>query len=387
MRRWLWAAAVLLSVAQAAAQGKPADKPAGKDKKDEKKGAGLMEEGASDPSATETLDEGPFVPTGKTGKLKEDTTSVEEKKEIEKLRQRKPLLIFGEALIGIGKGIVTGPADQDLTGKATAYTFMLGGSYDFSQDFTAGLRAPWTTASVEVKVGAGTDTKKQATQAFGAPELFAEYRAEAGPVLRVPLHFSVGIPITQGDPDPTSVADDSNAKKAQSAVQAIADAANGWKDGELYQPGRLPIALRGGIDYERRRYHLAAWEKIILLPKVRGDVSNPDNFFTNGAASVGTVKMNSFAIRSVTALGALYEVVEDKAFLALDLWGAWNLIPTTEFASNSDAASRGRFQLVFEPKLGGTFGPVTPSVGFVLPAGGPFDNEMHGIRVHVDAAF
>jgi hypothetical protein len=378
MRHGLCAAAVVLMVAaQASAQGK-------KDKKDpkaeeKKPGAGMMEETGADPAAGETLDEGPFAPSGKTGKLKEEKESVEEKAAVQKRRAKKPFLIFGEVLIGFGKAPFEGigPDGPATTGKGTVYGLTLGGGYDFSSSFTAGLRAA-ASNGVEEQLGGANKGENQATFALGAPELFAEYRVEAGALTRIPLRFGVGIPVAMGQPDPTSQETD---KQAQYRVQLLADAASGWRDGELYQPGRLPITLRGGVDHERTRFSVYAYEKLVLLPKVKGEITDPDGI------PGGTYELSSFAVRSVTAAGMTYDIVADKAFLGLDLWGAWDLVEPLSFTSASGAEGRGTFQFALEPRAGGRFGIATPSLGFIVPIGGPLENEMHAFRLHCDISF
>ena len=66
-------------------------------------------------------------------------------------------------------------------------------------NISAGLRIPITTATVKQPNG-----KNLSSTAFGAPELFAEYRLALSPLTSIPLTFGVGIPVAQGTPDQTS---------------------------------------------------------------------------------------------------------------------------------------------------------------------------------------
>ena len=85
---------------------------------------------------------------------------------------------------------IAGPGNDDTTGDATGFVLMAGGSYDFSPKFTLGLRVPWTTASFDERVGE-PGTSGLGANAFGSPELMAEYRVALGKRTDLPIGLGV----------------------------------------------------------------------------------------------------------------------------------------------------------------------------------------------------
>ena len=366
------AVSLILLASSAAAQKKP---KAGK-KEPEKPGVSMASTGA-DPAESEKSDDGPFAPEGKTGELAEKQEQGEEVKEVEKGRARDKIVVFGEVLIGFGKVVLPSPT-HEATRKGTSVTLMAGGTYDFSPALTAGLRVPWTTATIKQP-----NQQNLGSQALGAPEIFGEYRVSLNKLTSVPITFGLGVPVAQGNPDLTSKSSD-GAGVAQDEVNRMADAASGWKDSELFQPKRLPIVVGAGIRHERRAFELHAHAKFVLLPALNTDVKNP-----NDPDGAGTYKINGFALREVTSLGGSYNFLDDPVVYAgLDFALVWSAIHTVEFESSQNATPPSRLQAVLEPRVGARFGIVSPSVSYVAPPGGRLGEAgVGGIRLHVDVAF
>jgi hypothetical protein len=66
----------------------------------------------------------------------------------------------------------------------------------------------------------------------------------------------------------------------------------------------------------------------------------------------------------------------------------YNAVNALEYTSPSGAAGPTRFQVVFEPRVGGRFGKVSPSLGYVFPIGGRLaDASISGLELHCDIAF
>jgi hypothetical protein len=387
-RVWGTAAVVLLvaSTALAAKKDKKKAPP-----EPEHKG-GLMEEGGKDPAETETLEEGAFAPgktyvpederegavdeygepipqTAKPKKKKRGEPEEEPKKEEPRRPPRKTIGVFGEALIGFGKVPLPGPGNQE-GGSGTSFGFLVGGHYDLSTSFRLLLRVPWTTISVD-----GTSSA-----AFGNPELGGRLRlTEPGAPTEWSVKVGVGIPIAQGQPDPTASGTEASAKN-QAYAQRLADGANGWHDPELYAMDRLPISASLLFSHRSGGLRLGADLKAVLLPAIGGGpIASP-----TPPVGGGSYEKNNFALDTVLGGTAAYEVIQ-RGYIALAAWAVYRVIEPIEY--NSSATSETRFQFVLEPKILAQFGPVVPSIGFVLPLGGQLGGNVTGLRLHVDVVF
>jgi hypothetical protein len=344
---------------------------------DAKPGAGMMD--SNDPADKETVDDGPFAPKHKSeeveAKEKAETQAEEHHEDIRR-KPRDKTGIFGNVLIGFGKPVEPGVgADDNITNKGTSATFMVGGHYDVSPDFTLGLRIPWTTAS-QRQID-GTDAS---SQALGTPELMGEYRVVLSPRTNLPIDFGLGIPVAQGNYDTIGGAP----QYRQAIVNDFADAASGFRDGELFGPKRLPLIVGVGIDYERKELSLHAATKFVAGFKVGGklDFGSTDQTF-------GDYELKSVTFRNVTSAGIGYQVLPKPALsLALDSWVATNAVNAVEFHSNAGATSPSRVQVVVEPRVAARFGKIAPSVGYIFPLGGRLaDNHTTGLELHCDVAF
>jgi hypothetical protein len=350
-----------------------------KSAEDAKAGASTMD--SNDPAAKETSDEGPFAPKHKSeeaeAKDKEKTEGeATEHVDTVKRRPRDKLGVFGNVVIGFGKPVEPGPGkdDNDLN-KGTSFTFMVGGHYDVSPQFSLGLRIPWTTANERQ-----LDGSHASSQALGAPELMGEYRVVLSPRTDLPIDFGLGVPVAQGNYNNTVGA----AQYRQSLVNDFADAASGFRDGELFGPKRLPLILGIGIDYQRKELSLHAATKFVAGFKVGGALD-----YGSTDANVGTYELKSVTFRNVTSAGIGYQFLAKPALtLALDSWIATNAINAVEFKSNAGATGPSRVQLVVEPRFSARFGKLTPSLGYIFPLGGRLaDNHTSGLELHCDVAF
>jgi hypothetical protein len=311
-------------------------------------------------------------------KAARDDEADEEKAEVRRAA-RKKLQLFGEAVIGWGAAPVQGAGNDETTGDASGFVLMVGGSYDLSPKLTLGLRVPWTTADFDNRFFQA-NTPGLSAQALGSPELMVEYRVSLGPRTDLPVGLGVGIPVAQGDPDIGSL---DTAGHQQLAVNLFADAVTGWRDGELFMPKRLPIVPFVGITYEGERLDLRAYTKLVLGVNLGQEIT------TQKPDWRGTYEISGMALRSVTGGGAAYWFLEKPRLSAgLDAWAVINAIEPLEFTSSEGAAGPSAFQFVVEPRLAAMFGPVRPSVGYVLPLGGRLsDSGAQGIRLRVDIGF
>jgi hypothetical protein len=290
--------------------------------------------------------------------------------EVTKTRARDNVGVFGNVLFGFGKAPEPGPAANITTGQTTSATFMVGGHYDLSPEFTLALRLPWTVGSARQ-----IDGSHATSTALGTPELLAEYRVTLSPFTRLPLFVGLGVPVAQGNYDTAD-------SVRQTQLNDVADAASGYRDPELFGPKRLPIIVGGGIDYERKALSLHAATKFVAGVKVGGKLGNSRD-------ASGVYELKSVSFRNVTAGGIAYRVLEKpQLFVALDSWFAISAINPVEYESDQGAAKPTRFQMVFEPRVGARFGKITPSVGYIFPIGGRLaDSSVSGLELHCDVAF
>ena len=363
------AVSLVFAASPALAQKKGKDEK----KKDDKPSAAAT---WSDPVESEKSDkDAPFAEkTESDGEPKEKPESKRGKNAPDKGRTRDKIDIFGQIVIGFGKMPENNPAFSASVEKATAIGFQVGGRYDITPAFSGGLRIPITTATVRQLNG-----KSLGVTAFGAPELMGEYRVSLSKLTTVPIGFGVGIPVAQGNPDSTDDGDTAGRNKA--VVNGVADAALGWRDGELFQPKRIPIIVGAGIRHERRDWEAHADAKFVLMPAINTDVANPVYQMDDG-----TYKANAFAMREVTAIGATYNFLDSPIFWGgLDFSLVINPIQTFDFDPNADVNKPSIFQAVLEPRVGARFKRFEPSLGYIAPLGGRLsDADVGGVRLHLD---
>ena len=287
-----------------------------------------------------------------------------------KSRERDKFGLFANVLVGFGKAPIPGPTTDETTGSTTSGTFMVGGYYDLSPEFTLGARLPWTVGSQRQP-----DGDRATVSALGALELMGEYRVTLSPFTRLPIFFGVGVPTAQGNYNEAS-----SLQKAY--LNMMADAASGYRDGELFGPKRLPLIAGVGIDYQRRALSLRAATKFVLGVKVGGELGNTQD-------PAGTYELKSVTFRNVTSAGIAYQFLDrPKLFGALDSWVAYNAINAVEFNSIAGATPPTRFQVVFEPRIGARFGKIAPSIGYIFPIGGRLaDSSTTGLELHCDFGF
>jgi hypothetical protein len=292
--------------------------------------------------------------------------------EVKKRRARAKVGVFADLLVGFGRAPMPGTGADRTTGNTTSGTFMAGGYYDLSPEFTLGARLPWTVGSQRQPDGGNATVS-----ALGALELMGEYRVTLSPFTLLPIFFGLGVPTAQGSYD---ALDQSGVQRT--GLNAMADAAAGYRDPELFGPHRLPLIAGVGIDYQRKALSLRAATKIVLGIKVGGALANVSDTYS-------TYELKSVTFRNVTSAGISYDFLDrPKLFGAFDAWLAYNAINAVEFTSKMGATPPTRFQVVAEPRLGARFGKVAPSIGYIFPIGGRLaDSSTSGLELHCDFAF
>lgn len=374
MRSTTFACAVLSLVfvtSAAVAQKKP---------KGEKKADGPSASATwTDPVENEKSDKGPFTP--KTDGDEKAPVEVKPRSAPDKGRKRDKLQAFGQIIFGWGRAPTNTPS-YGAGDKGTAIGFQVGGRYDVSPQLSAGLRIPFTYAVVQ------NNGKNLQSTLFGAPELMGEYRLSLSRLTTVPILFGVGIPVAQGNPAYVSSTGTDTTGQQHAYVQMLADATSGWRDSELFQPKHLPIVLGAGIHHEPTDWEAHADAKFVLLPALSTKVDTPDS---KDPAYPGKYKINGFAMREVTTLGASYNFLDEPMhmYAGLDLAVIWTPLQTFVFDSaNGNSGRPTTVQAVLEPRIGARFGRVAPSLGYIAPLGGRLgDAGDGGVRLRVDAFF
>ncbi|HKO49018.1 MAG TPA: hypothetical protein VJV79_14905 [Polyangiaceae bacterium] len=292
--------------------------------------------------------------------------------EVKNRRARDKFGLFADVLVGFGRAPIPDPTADDTTGRTTSGTFMVGGYYDLSPQFTLGARLPWTVGSARQPDGGNVTVA-----ALGSLQLMGEYRVALNPFTLLPIFFGLGVPTAQGNYNTES-------GLRQTYLNMMADAASGYRDPELFGPKRLPLIVGVGIDYQRKALSLRAATKIVVGVKLGGELG-----VTQDPDAAGTYELKPVAVRNVTSAGVAYEFLSrPRVYGALDAWLAYSAINAWEFKSTAGAAPPTRLQFVFEPRIGARFGKISPSIGYIFPIGGRLaDSSTSGLALHCDFGF
>jgi hypothetical protein len=124
--------------------------------------------------------------------------------------------------------------------------------------------------------------------------------------------------------------------------------------------------------------------KFVLLPALSTKVNRADD-----PSNTGTYKLNAFAMREITSLGASYNFL-DKPLLygALDVAFVWTPLQAFKFTSTQNVTEPSSLQAILEPKVGARFGAVSPSISYMAPLGGRLGHTgIGGLRLNVTANF
>jgi len=328
---------------------------------------------SNDLAYKEKSDAGPFAPKSQAVKAEEQAKKGEGPLSSTRNKPRKPLNLGTDFLIGFGKAPIPGPGNT-TTNDTTGLAFTVGGTYDVSPKISLGLVIPWATSGVHTQENPSTSQS-----VFGSPLLLGEYHTPFGRLSDLTAFVGIGLPLGQGDLDPTKT----DTKKSQQGQAArFADASYGYRSGEYFMPRTIPFVP--GIKLAMYRGRLEAHGSTkLLLAFNQGNIQRPN------LLGSGTIEKKSVAFRSVTELGATYEILDKGLlFAGLDAWMAILGSDPVEFSSAIDAKGPSPVQLGVEPRIGTTLGPITPTVGYLLPVGGRLsDAGISGLRLGATAAF
>ncbi|MBM4361170.1 MAG: hypothetical protein FJ104_00700 [Deltaproteobacteria bacterium] len=388
----LAAVALLVAAPFASAAGKKKAEPAKPE--EPARSAGMMEGSGKDPATTEGLDDdGAFVPGRK--KTRAAAQGIEEgdeapseqsaeasprneqtdRSERDKPKpaakpRRKTAGVFVDGVAGFGGAPLPGPSNPGLQ-STTTLALIAGGHFDVAPDLRIAVRLPWTTTSAEVE---GEDSR--AVSALGNPELTARLRFASTDETEWSARLGIGIPVAQGSADITAV--QSPGARDAGFAQRLGDAATLRSNPELYAPETLPVTPGVGVSHRAGAFRAAGDLKVAFLPALGGRVQEPD-------AGNGTYSLSKLGMFGVLGGSASYEVVR-RTHVALAAWATYAIAEQLDYAS--DATSPSGLQLALEPRVLAQFGRVLPSLGLLVPLGGPLaDAGMIGVRARVDVVF
>lgn len=287
-----------------------------------------------------------------------------------------PVVLDFDMFFGFGNVPILGPG-AIYTRDAFVFAPKLSARWNISRAFWLGVQVPWSTDSVSQ--GEGKDS--QASQAWGAPQIQGQYNFGDEDAFGGGVRIGVGIPIAQGNADPTQL--DTTAA-AQNVVQELADAANGWIHPELYTPNRLPLSVSGAVAYRKPAYDAFAWSKMTVLFNTGSALHDPAK-----EGETGTYDLHSVGLRSVTQLGARYWFLDDYSagFRANFIY---NIVRPIDFDSTA-ATAPSRFQFSVMPELRARFdvgsAELNPFLGFMIPAGGQLGGHIWSVYAGTRALF
>jgi hypothetical protein len=229
--------------------------------------------------------------------------------------------------------------------KFTAYSLLFGGELRLG-DFAAGVRLPLTSATTTPDAD---PSRKQSQTALGNVEIAGAYFLHPAEHMALPIELAFALPTAAGDPSGDAV------KQQVYVVQQTAAATRGFEDNALFMPKHLGVIPKVGLEYERDRFAFEAFEKFELL-------------FKAGALGSDAVEAKSLGAASITGVKGSYEVFKRRAWVGLRAWAAYEI--AAPYESKLPSTDESKFQMVFEPQIGGRIGPVVPVIGLMLPAGG-----------------
>ena len=349
-------------------------------KKKQKEPAGPSLAEGADPVDEETSDDGRFAPKGKTGKLKSKTKKKQKEEKIEEI-PRKKINVFAD-ILGVW-GTPPEPDAQPIYDKnesVTAFGFVLGGTYDISPETSLGLRIPFSRATFKDTMRMYTIPLDGSSNALGNIELIGQYRIKLSPGEFVPIDFGVGLPVAQGDPDPTST---NHPAAAQAMTNRTMDAGTGWHDSELYYVGRVPVKVGAGYLLQRPTWNLHGGTKFVAAPKIRGALEIEGDLPQPNEADVREFKYNAVAVRNITEIGAGWNPWAGL-WIGLDTWIGIDIID--EIERISDATPPSALNWVLEPGLGYDLEFLKLNLSYIKPIGGRLE-DIQGARLTAEMGF
>lgn len=270
------------------------------------------------------------------------SVGVEQDRERREARRQHRAAMGLEAQMGLSRSPYPSPQENQVSGLLT--TFRLQAAAALSDQIALELRVALAVAGVDLPAGG-----VRPNSAWAHPELAAVGGIHDAPssVLQVRLGLAV----------PFGTADDASLSRRpfqnQSLVLAAAQA--GWRDRELFAPGRMALTPAFLARGQRGLLSAFALLKVPLMLAVKRDT----------ATTEPRVRVSSLA--ASVALGAGASLSFGRVNAGLASWVVLDLVPAAEVLGRRD--SRAALSLVPEVKMRLTEGLVVATNATVFLAG------------------
>jgi hypothetical protein len=248
---------------------------------------------------------------------------------------------------------------QDQT-PSDVQSFIVKGSAEVAEHVEVGFRLPFTFASFSPEGSAS-----RSATSLGNLELEGEYSVPLGRDLKLLAALGVALPTAQGQEVPEGLANLPASLANESAydrwsLSRAAAFARGYEDNALFEPQRLGLVPKLGLNYSAHGLSIEPYVKVENL------------------IGTSTLLDTSYVGELVGALRVGYQV-HRRIEVALRGW------VNVGFAGTADDKVTAA---ALEPQVLFRFGPVRPYAGVIIPlAGPPHDNGFFGVRLGLSASF
>ena len=329
---------------------------------------------------------GRFLPSGKTGSLKEAQEDEEEEKRDEAAAALPPPPP-GSAYLdtGLGFGTIVMPnTNANDTEVSPVASFIIGASYRVAKIWNLSLRVPVSSAltngpSNPHRSGA-RDRDEYRQIAMGGVEIGVQPEFALKRYLKLPVGLALTMPSAQGD---IYAKYTERGDVALANVNYAAMASWGWFDRAMFAPGRFGITPSVGARYHRKvgpgMLHARADTKVEIMIRALGEDIEKDEGDELPA-------INTVAVNWGLKLGGDYHLFDGLLQPGLDLWIASGTALVSE-----ESYTDGGTKAFLEPRVGSRF-PLNKTesfglegkLGFMIPLGGSYGGNRQNLSaVHL----
>ena len=317
--------------------------------------------------------EGKYVPTGKTGALKEDEADSDDGVAAP---LGSPGYVGLDTVIGFGE-IRVPTNDLDRT-PVTVASFLVNLRYRFGELWTVGVRMPFSRGSAEGPMDGNSDDFD--TAAVGNLNIAMGLTFPITRRIRLPVGLGFYAPLASGDLF-AETAERGNV--AQAIVNQAASASRGWEESALFASKRAAFAPKVGVAFDSGAIHAALSTKLEIMLKAGGNDPTPEQ----GA-------LHDPSTNWVTNLSFHYGFLDGMVTPGLRFWLAVQTAPVTVGVSKDYSGA----QAMLEPEILGRF-PLNPpgnlavsgGIGYLQPLGGHLGGgdsaSIRGLRIKAALEF
>jgi len=251
-----------------------------------------------------------------------------------------------DAQMGVAHSPYPAPDAHTISGLLTA--LILEGEGRVAPALAVQLRAPLALAGVDQPAG-GAHT----SNALGHPEAGIAWRPWASAAAALFTRFALALPIGGGDAA-------LGRRPLENQALSLASALHGWREEELFSPGRLALTASARAEGAINLGVARAWRLDTF-----GEVKVPVMIAVDRGTTDPRVEVHAVALSTVAGAGAA--VSWSRFRLGVAPWLAFHAVPTAEI--RDQPASRWALSLVPDLTIR-IRGPVGLSVGASVPLAG-----------------